>query len=247
MKWRLAISVMSILLWGQVTPMIAADADDPYRVQRLGMIREIQEDLGATSERLDRKALSPCVLEAMTNTPRHEFVPELLRRYAYENRPLPVGQGQTISQPYIVAIMTELLETDRESVVLEVGTATGYQAAVLAHCVKEVYTIEIIPELAEEARERLKRLGYRNIEVRVGDGYYGWKEHAPFDGILVTAAAPHIPPLLVEQLKPGGRMIIPVGQPRTTQSLMLVEKKKDGEVTTRQLLPVVFVPLTGEH
>jgi len=211
------------------------------------MVKEIEDDLRLTSERVGKKALSPCVLEAMMNTPRHEFVPELLKGYAYENRPLPIGQGQTISQPYIVGIMTELLDVNKASVVLEVGTATGYQAAVLAYCVKQVYSIEIIPELGEEARARLARLGYKNIEVRIGDGYHGWKEHAPFDAIIVTAAAPDIPPPLIEQLKPGGKMVIPVGRPHMTQSLMLLDKDDGGKVKTKQLLPVAFVPLTGGH
>jgi protein-L-isoaspartate(D-aspartate) O-methyltransferase len=247
MKWCVVVSFVGVLLWGCAGPVLASGADEAYRIQRAGMVKEIEEDLRATSERVGKRALSPCVLDALMNVPRHEFVPELLRRYAYENRPLPIGQGQTISQPYIVGIMTELLNIDKESVVLEVGTATGYQAAVLAYCVKQVYTIEIIPELGEEAAARLKRLGCKNVEVRIGDGYYGWKEHAPFDAIMVTAAAPHIPPLLTEQLKPGGRMVIPVGPPHTTQYLMLLEKDEDGKVKTRQLLPVAFVPLTGGH
>jgi protein-L-isoaspartate(D-aspartate) O-methyltransferase len=247
MKWCFVVSFVGVLLWGCPGPFLASGADDAYRIQRAGMVKEIEEDLRVTSERVGKKALSPCVLDALMNVPRHEFVPELLRRYAFENRPLPIGQGQTISQPYIVGIMTELLNVDKESVVLEVGTATGYQAAVLAYCVKQVYSIEIIPELGEEATARLKSLGCKNVEVRIGDGYYGWKEHAPFDGIIVTAAAPHIPPLLIEQLKPGGKMVIPVGKPHTTQYLMLVEKEEDGKVKTRELLPVAFVPLTGGH
>jgi protein-L-isoaspartate(D-aspartate) O-methyltransferase len=228
-------------------PMAYAATEDPYRLQRAGMVSEIEEDLKLTSGRVGKKALSQCVLDALLNVLRHEFVPEHLKRNAYENRPLPIGYGQTISQPYIVGIMTELLDVNKESLVLEVGTGSGYQAAILAHCVKQVYTMEIIGELGEEAKPRLQRLGYQNIEVRIGDGYYGWKEHAPFDAIIVTAAANNIPPPLIEQLKPGAKMVIPVGSPFMTQYLMLVEKGDDGKITTKQLLPVAFVPLTGGH
>jgi protein-L-isoaspartate(D-aspartate) O-methyltransferase len=230
-----------------LAPPIHAASEDPYRSQRAGMVSAVEDDLRLTSARVGKKALSQCVLDAMLNVPRHEFVPVHLKRNAYENRPLPIGYGQTISQPYIVGIMTELLDVSRESVVLEVGTGSGYQAAILAHCVKQVYTIEIIGELGEEARPRLKRLGYENVEVRIGDGYYGWKEHAPFDAIIVTAAAGNVPHPLIEQLKPTGKMVIPVGGPFMTQYLMLVEKGSDGKITTKQLLPVAFVPLTGGH
>ncbi len=241
----LLVSLVAMLLWVLAVPSFASGAgDDPYRVPRAGMVKEIEGDLALTSDRLGKKALSQCVLDAMLNVPRHEFVPEQFRRYAYENHPLPIGQGQTISQPYIVAVMTDLLEVGKGSVVLEVGTGSGYQAAILAYCVKQVYSIEIIKELGEEAKARLQRLGYENVEVRVGDGYQGWKEHAPFDAIIVTAAANHIPPPLMEQLKPGGRMVIPVGEPHTTQYLTLVEKDEAGKITTKRLLPVAFVPLT---
>jgi protein-L-isoaspartate(D-aspartate) O-methyltransferase len=186
-------------------------------------------------------------MEVMGKVPRHEFVPDSQKPYAYENRPLPIGYGQTISQPYIVALMTDLLDITEASVVLEVGTGSGYQAAILAECVKEVYSVEIIKELGEQARDRLNRLGYNNTRVQVADGYHGWKEHAPFDGIIVTAAGSHIPPPLIEQLKPGGKMVIPVGAPFMTQQLLLVEKGEDGTTRTRQILPVAFVPLTGGH
>jgi len=186
------------------------------------------------------------VLEAMRTVPRHEFVPTEHRGRAYANRPLPIGEGQTISQPYIVAYMTELLELDSGDRVIEVGTGSGYQAAVLAEIAKEVYTIEIIESLAESATARLDRLGYDNVEVKQGDGYFGWPEHAPFDAVIVTAAAGHIPSPLVEQLKPGGRMVIPVGPVHAVQNLILVTKDRNGEVTTEQLLPVRFVPMTGE-
>jgi protein-L-isoaspartate(D-aspartate) O-methyltransferase len=186
------------------------------------------------------------VLEAILHVPRHVFVDEALASRAYEDTALPIGHGQTISQPYIVAIMTDLLEVGRGDKVLEVGTGSGYQAAVLAELVDEVYTVEIIPELARVAKERLARLGYDNVTARHADGYLGWREHAPFDGIVVTAASSHVPPPLIEQLAPGGRMVIPVGSPFAVQQLMLVEKGRDGKVRTRQLLPVAFVPLTRD-
>jgi protein-L-isoaspartate(D-aspartate) O-methyltransferase len=174
-------------------------------------------------------------------------VPADLQRLAYENRPLPIGYGQTISQPYIVALMTDLLDVRDDDVVLEIGTGSGYQAAVLAAVVKHVYTVEIIPELAQQATARLKRLRYDNVTTRAADGYYGWEEHAPFAGIIVTAAANHVPPPLIKQLKPGGRMIIPVGNPFSTQQLVVVEKSPSGAISTRKVLPVRFVPVTGGH
>jgi protein-L-isoaspartate(D-aspartate) O-methyltransferase len=183
------------------------------------------------------------VLRAMRSVPRHEFVPLERRDRSYADRPLPIGHGQTISQPYIVAFMTELLEVEPSDTVLEVGTGSGYQAAVLAEIVGAVRTIEIFEELASTARERLERLGYGNAEVRHGDGWFGWPEHGPFDAIIVTAAAGQIPPPLVEQLRPGGRMAIPVGSVYGVQNLILVEKGEDGSVRTRNLMPVRFVPL----
>lgn len=221
--------------------------DDPYAVQRRRMVRTIRADVKATSARLGDPALEARVLDAMGSVPRHEFVPSGLKHLAYANRPLPIGYGQTISQPYIVAVMTALLEVDNDDSVLEVGTGSGYQAAVLAELVHRVYSIEIIPELAQRTQKQLRRLGYDNIETRVGDGYYGWEEHAPFDAIIVTAAASHIPPPLLRQLKPTGRMVIPVGGPFLTQQLMLVHKTAEGRVKTRQVLPVAFVPLKGKH
>jgi protein-L-isoaspartate(D-aspartate) O-methyltransferase len=188
----------------------------------------------------------PRVLQMMRLTPRHRLVPPSQVPYAYEDRPLPIGYGQTISQPYIVAKMTELLETKKGHRALEIGTGSGYQAAVLAQLVAEVYTIEIIEPLGQAARERLRALGYRKMDVRIGDGYYGWPEKAPFDAIIVTAAANHIPPPLLEQLKPGGRMVIPVGNP-FQQTLMLVIKGHKGprDIQMRSLMPVAFVPLVG--
>jgi len=186
------------------------------------------------------------VLQAMRTVPRHKFVPDELKAYAYEDRPLPIGCGQTISQPYIVALMTELLKVDKEDKVLEVGTGSGYQAAILSQIVREVYTIEIFEELGISAKRRLRELGYSNVKVRIGDGYYGWPEEAPFDAIIVTCAATHIPPPLLAQLREGGRMCIPVGGVFQVQNLMLVEKR-DGKITSRNILPVRFVPMLGKH
>jgi protein-L-isoaspartate(D-aspartate) O-methyltransferase len=183
------------------------------------------------------------VLEAMRTVPRHEFVPETYRSRAYEDSPLPTSLGQTISQPFIVALMTELIDPKPEHRVLEVGTGSGYQAAVLSKLVREVYTIEILPELARTAVQRLERLNFKNVHVREGDGYQGWPEHAPFDAILVTAGAAEIPKPLVEQLKQGGRLVIPVDNSAGYQTLQVLEKDKDGKVRVRDLIPVRFVPL----
>ena len=207
-------------------------------------MREIFADVQLTSAEIGRNELDKRVIEVMGDTPRHRFVPSHQRKHAYENRPLPIGHGQTISQPYIVALMTDLLHPDEHDIVLEIGTGSGYQAAVLAGLVKHVYTIEIIKPLGTAAKERLTALDYDNITTRIGDGYYGWQEHAPFDLIMVTAASGSIPPPLIQQLKPGGRMVIPVGGIFLTQQLMLVEKDIEGGVKTRQILPVRFVPLT---
>lgn len=185
------------------------------------------------------------VLEAMRAVPRHEFVSTAQQGQAYSDKPLPIGQGQTISQPYIVAYMTEILQLEAGDKVLEIGTGSGYQAAVLAEITNQVYTIEIIEELATQASERLQRLGYTEVRTTQGDGYYGWQEYAPFDAIIVTAAAGHIPPPLLRQLKPEGRMVIPVGGVYEVQSLMLVRKTSGGEVRTERLMPVRFVPFRG--
>ncbi len=210
------------------------------------MIEAIAADVRLTSEEIGRREVNPRVLAVLSTLPRHLFVPQELQRVAYENRPLPIGYGQTISQPYIVAIMTDLLGVDRDDVVLEVGTGSGYQAAVLSRLVSRVYSVEIVAPLANAASERLRRLGYHNVFCRRSDGYNGWAGAGPFDAIIVTAAASHIPPPLVQQLKPGGTMIIPVGDSFTTQYLLLVRKTAGGKITTRQLLPVVFVPLTRD-
>jgi protein-L-isoaspartate(D-aspartate) O-methyltransferase len=201
------------------------------------MVREQIESRGIFDAR---------VLAAMRKVPRHEFVPEHLADAAYEDHPLPIGYGQTISQPYIVALMTELLRLTPGAKVLEVGTGCGYQTAVLAEIAAEVYSMEIIEPLANESADRLQRLGYKNIQIKRGDGYLGWPEHAPFGAIIVTAGAEHIPPPLVQQLKTGGRMVIPVGEPHAEQALLLVQKGSNGEVITRNVSAVLFVPLTRE-
>jgi protein-L-isoaspartate(D-aspartate) O-methyltransferase len=239
------LAVMLCMLSASVST--AGPGEDPYAPARQTMLEEIAADVRLTSESLNKVALDPRVLDAMASVPRHELVPEELRDVAYENRPLPIGHGQTISQPYIVAIMTDLLKLEPGQRALEIGTGSGYQAAILGQLGAEVYTIEIIEGLGEQARRNLDRLGYKNIEVHIGDGYYGWEERAPFDAIVVTAAASHIPPPLIKQLKNGGRMVIPVGSRFMVQQLLLVEKDEAGKVTTRQILPVRFVPLTGTH
>ncbi|WP_084456771.1 protein-L-isoaspartate(D-aspartate) O-methyltransferase [Desulfogranum mediterraneum] len=242
---RTLVGVFVLILL--LIPLGRLAAAEPYEELRRSLLREIIENVRTTSRYLKKSSLDEEVMVAMSKVPRHLFVPEAYRRQAYENRPLPIGQGQTISQPYIVAIMTDLLNLDPSDLVLEVGTGSGYQAAVLAELVNRVYSMEIIEKLQSSAAERLKQLGYTNVETRLGDGYYGWEEHAPFDAIIVTAAAGQIPPPLIRQLKPGGRMVIPVGSTFMTQYLLLVEKRRDGSLSTRQVLPVRFVPLTGIH
>jgi protein-L-isoaspartate(D-aspartate) O-methyltransferase len=214
--------------------IVAAPAladDDDFAALRADLVDEVRVYAGYAGD----DPFSDAVLEVVGRVERHRFVPPGQVRYAYENRPLPIGHGQTISQPYIVALMTDLLEPGEDDVVLEVGTGSGYQAAVLAELVDQVYSIEIIEALATSARERLQRLGYDNVTTKLGDGYYGWKAHAPFDSIIVTAAASHVPPPLIEQLKPGGKMVIPVGGRFMTQLLLLLEKGDDGEIVTRQI------------
>jgi protein-L-isoaspartate(D-aspartate) O-methyltransferase len=228
-------------------PLCAVADDARFASQRAALVAEIQRDAAATAGSTGRSKFSARVMRAIGEVPRHRFVPPGEVDDAYENRPLRIGHGQTISQPYIVALMTELLEPGTDDVVLEVGTGSGYQAAVLSSLVARVKTIEIIEPLAKSAGLRLKQLGYSNVEVKLGDGYYGWPEHGPFDGIIVTAAAASIPPPLVKQLKPGGRMVIPVGAPFFTQDLVLLTKDAKGRVSTTAVLPVAFVPLTGER
>jgi protein-L-isoaspartate(D-aspartate) O-methyltransferase len=218
-----------------LTP-INAFAQDAQTAARLAMVDALARNIADTA-----------TLRAMRTVPRHLFVPEDVRALAYANRPLQIGHEQTISQPFIVAYMTAQLHLTPRSRVLEVGTGSGYQAAVLAEIAAEVYTIEIVAPLADSARARLARLGYERVRTRTGDGYAGWPEAAPFDAIIVTAAPDSVPPPLVAQLKPGGRMVIPVGPTGAAQHLMLIEKAADGRTTTRSLLPVRFVPLTGRR
>ncbi len=242
--WLALPLVIFVSVWADIAPA-ATEAD--YAAQRRALVKAIEKDVRATRRFIGKTELESRVMEAIAITPRHEFVPKRQKPRAYLNRPLPIGHGQTISQPYIVALMTDLLELDEDDVVLEIGTGSGYQAAILGALVKQVYTIEIIEPLGRAASARLARLGYGNVAVRLADGYYGWLDHAPFDAIVVTAAASHVPPPLLDQLKPGGRMAIPVGGPFVAQQLLLIEKDAAGAVTTRQVLPVAFVPLTGGH
>jgi protein-L-isoaspartate(D-aspartate) O-methyltransferase len=211
------------------------------------MIADIERETLFTRDTIGKSALDDKVLAAIRAVPRHVFVPLELRDQAYGNYPLPIGNGQTISQPFIVALMSDLLNLPLNATVLEVGAGSGYQSAVLAHLARRVYSVEIVPQLAHRAAQTLKELGIANVEVHCGDGYLGWPENAPYDGIIVTAAAPHIPPPLVAQLKPGARLVIPVGLPYMPQQLLVVEKSPDGGLTRRNALPVAFVPLTGEH
>ena len=238
---RMILRALLLLVLAMAMPAGGASAD--YADRRAALIDEVRaQGLADGPPGFDK-----AVLQALLRVERHEFVPASQRASAYRNHPLPIGHGQTISQPYIVALMTDLLEAEADDVVLEVGTGSGYQAAVLAELVKRVYSIEIVEPLAVEVKERLSRLGYESVTTRLGDGYYGWEEQAPFDAIVVTAAASHVPPPLIEQLKPGGKLVIPVGSRFLTQQLLLVEKDDEGSVSTRQVLPVRFVPLTGGH
>ena len=229
------------LIFLMAHPILAADE---YAAARAGMIEEIEETVSYTSEHIGKQTLSPGVMQVMARVPRHEFVAAELRPYAYRNRPLPLQENQTISQPYIVALMTDLADLDSEDVVLEIGTCSGYQAAVLAEIVSRVYSIEIIETLGKQARATLERLGYANIFLQIGDGYHGWPEQAPFDAILVTAAPETVPKALLQQLKPGGRLVIPVGKQNSVQTLRVLEKDENGEIVNRDVLPVGFVPLT---
>ncbi len=233
-RYPAAIVVLLLAL-----PAFAQD----FAALRADLVDEVRQFAGYAGD----EPMRDDVLHSLNTVERHRFVPRDEIRHAYENRPLSIGYGQTISQPYIVALMTDLLDPKPDDVVLEVGTGSGYQAAILSSLVARVYTIEIIEGLADEARERLQGLGFDNVVTRLGDGYFGWEEHAPFDSIIVTAAATHVPPPLIDQLKPGGRMVIPVGGRFATQWLLLIQKNDDGSVVTRQVAPVRFVPLTGKH
>jgi len=211
------------------------------------MVKEIKADVTRTRAYIGKSELDDKVMHVIEKIEREKFISKKMRAFAYENHPLAIGFGQTISQPYIVALMTDMIQLKPDSIVLEIGTGSGYQAAVLASLTKQVYSLEIIEGLADQARLRLQELGYNNIEVRTGDGYYGWAEHAPFDAIIVTAASEQIPPPLVDQLKPGGKLIIPVGRQHQTQQLIILEKDLNSITRTQQILPVSFVPLTGGH
>ena len=220
----------------------SADSQD-YAGQRARMVAEVEAMYAETRSETGLAAMSPAVREALGTVQRHRLVPAGEASRAYRNHPLPIGNGQTISQPYIVALSADLLNPKPGDTVLEVGTGSGYQAAVLAHLVARVYSVELLPSLGNEARQRLAELGYGNVEVRIGDGYAGWPEKAPFDGIVVTAAAPSVPQALVDQLKPGGRMVIPVGGDGEMQFLKVLTKRADGGVDEKRVLPVRFVPL----
>jgi len=213
--------------------------DDEFAQLRQGMLADISAQTVFSCARLGKAALSPRVMEVMGRVPRHEFVPLELQPYAYADTPLPIGFGKTISQPFIVAVMTDLLDVQPTDTVLEIGTGLGYQSAVLAQLAQRVYSIELIEELAAQARHRLHRQGHANVEVRIGNGCRGWPERAPFDKVIVTAAPELIPPSLIYQLKPGGRMVIPAGLP-SEQQLILVEKDADGSVSTREIFAVMF-------
>ncbi len=216
------------------TTLLFAFQEDPFKEKREKLVLQSIEKRGVKDK---------AVLTSMKTVKRHLFVPENNISNAYDDRPLPIGYGQTISKTYIGAYITEAVNQKPEYKVLEIGTGSGYQAAVLAEIIKEVYTIEIIPELGNAAAARLKKLGYKNVNVKVSDGYFGWKEHGPYDAIIVTAAAEFVPPPLIEQLKDGGKIVIPIGSPFMNQMLMLIEKKGK-KITTKSLLPVVFVPFT---
>jgi len=219
---------------------------EEFAAARAALVREIEVQVRATKSYLGREELDPRVIAALGTVPRHEFVPGNQRSRAYDDDPLPIGYGQTISQPYIVAVMTDLLQVFEGCSVLEIGAGSGYQAAVLGELCAEVYSIEIVEPLGEQAAKVLEELGYANVHVKTGDGYAGWPEQAPFDGIIVTAAAPYVPEPLIEQLKPGGRMVIPVGERASAQELLLLKKTPDGEVSRQTILPVRFVPFTRD-
>lgn len=241
---RLRKTIVLLLLSSAAASCFGAETD--WQGRRDLLVREIEEDVRATSGYTGKRELSPLVVESMRSVPRHEFVPAQYRDDAYLNRPLPIGSGQTISQPYIVALMTDLADVSPDSVVLEIGTGSGYQAAVLAEIVDHVYTIEIIESLGRRAEGTLMRLGYDNVSVRIGDGYKGWPEHAPFKAIIVTAAPEAVPEPLIEQLAIGGKLVIPVGPQYAAQSLQVLEKQADGTITTSNVLPVRFVPFTRD-
>ncbi len=238
---RLILLVLFVMGAGMAETALCAE---DHAADRREMVKKVEEMAASTASQTLIEQFNSRVIKAISEVPRHKFVPEAHREAAYRNRPLSIGHGQTISQPFIVALMSELLEVKPTDRVLEVGTGSGYQTAVLSSLAAKVYSIEIIPELGEAARKTLERLGYSNVETKIGDGYLGWPERAPFDGIIVTAAPDHIPAALVDQLKPNRRMVIPVGG--LTQDLMVVTKKAGGTTTNKTIVPVRFVPLTRE-
>ena len=211
------------------------------------LLRSIERECRFTAPLTGKRQLSPAVLQALAQVPREEFVPAELQRCAYADTALPIGQGQTISQPFIVALMTELLDPRPDDRILEVGTGSGYQAAVLARLVRRVVSVEILPELGADAARRLARLGFANVEVHIGDGYAGWPPEAPYDGIIVTAATPRVPAPLLEQLRPGGRLVLPLGPPSLGQELTVMEQDREGRFSSRSVLGVAFVPLIRHH
>ena len=211
------------------------------------MLKDIEMEVRLTSQYIGKNALDARVMAAMKQVPRHEFIPREFHYCAYDNSPVPIGSGQTISQPYIVALMSDLLDTKPGDSILEIGTGSGYQAAILSCMVHQVYSVEILQSLAAKVHNRLNKLGYGNINLHTGDGYYGWPEHAPYDGIIVTAAVPYIPHSLIEQLKSGAKLVIPMGSPYSHQELLVVEKKVSGEIEIQSILGVSFVPLTGKR
>lgn len=215
--------------------------------ERKQMIEVIEQEVQLTQSLTGLDHLDPRVISAMAEVPRDAFVPKELRHAAFRNGPLPIGHGQTISQPYIVALMTDLLRLQPGDKVLEIGTGSGYQTAILSRLCEQVYSVEVVPQLSEAAQHIFEELGYDNIQLRVGNGHEGWPEHAPYDGIIVTAAARYIPTPLVEQLKPGKRLVIPVGEPLSYQKLYVVEKDSQGEIHSTEILGVAFVPLVGSE
>jgi protein-L-isoaspartate(D-aspartate) O-methyltransferase len=249
MKWielRQWVLVLTLMQWAGAS-MAGPDNNNDWASMRAHMVSTISAHARETGAQSGLSKFSEEVLAAMNKVPRHAFVPESVRLYAYEDRPLPIGEGQTISQPFIVALMTELLRIDATSRVLEIGTGSGYQAAVLSEMTSQVFSIEIVQELGEQAARTLKQLHYDNVQVRIGDGFEGWPIHAPFDAIIVTAAGIDIPPPLLDQLKPGGRLVLPLGPRDGYQVLKVIEKTGDGEINEIDIMGVRFVPLTRTH
>ena len=241
MKWK------NISFYLQLTMLLACVNAEGQSVEDDTLFYQLLRQAMIENQIIDRGVSDERVIKAMNDVPRHLFVKESLRDLAYADGPLPIGHNQTISQPYIVAYMTEILQPDTHHIVLEVGTGSGYQAAILSKLVNHVYSIEIIPELGKEATSRLDKLGYDNVTVKIGDGYNGWEEHSPFDRIIVTAAPEQIPKKLVDQLKSGGLMVLPVGKTSFGQDMRVVKKDKTGQVTTQETIPVRFVPMIHEH